>query len=338
MRNVWAVAVVLLLAGCAGQAADGGADQTQSDPTVRTGVGAILGVVVDDAVRPLADANVTATGPSGPLNATSDAEGRFRFDGLAAGVYLVEVSKPFYISHQQAVTVVESVEPQTTRFLLTFEAGTVPYANLYKVEGFYECGSHPYHLCANVNIATWIVVCANTGGLVCPGNVTQDSSLFFQMVEPGLDFLQGELVWTPTTSTGEQLALLLGGGNEEELKAGMAPAYNATDGPSPLMLRISNHEAPDAWCFEAETCTRSDVLNETGIGTERALLVQVATGPTVSVDPLCGIAPPPAPSPPCATGFAAQQPFTMFTIAFYGYEPPADWLFSATGELPPAPT
>jgi hypothetical protein len=39
----------------------------------------------------------------------------------------------------------------------------------------------------------------------------------------------------------------------------------------------------------------------------------------------------------CATGFAAQQPFTMFTIAFYGYEPPIEWLFADTGELPPPP-
>jgi hypothetical protein len=321
---------LFLLAGCAGKA-DDGAEPAEGSSTAPAGVGTLLGIVVDDAVRPLADANVTANGPSGTLNTTSGADGAFRFDDLAAGVYLVEVSKPFYIAQQQAVTVVESAtEPETTRFLLTFEAASVPYANLYKFEGFYECGSYPYHLCSNVNIATWIVVCANTGGLVCPGNVTQDSSLFFQAVEPGVDFLQGELVWTPTTSTGESLALLIGGGNEEELKAGMAPAYNATNGLSPLMLRISNHEAPDAWCFEAGTCTRSDVLNETGIGTERALLVQVATGPTVAADPLCS-----AGVDPCATGFATQQPFTMFTIAFYGYEPPLDWVFATSGEIPP---
>jgi len=40
---------------------------------------------------------------------------------------------------------------------------------------------------------------------------------------------------------------------------------------------------------------------------------------------------------PCAAGFAFQQPFTMFTTTFYGYEPPADWMFSTTGELPKPP-
>ena len=335
MRDSWTILLALLAAsvvsaGCAGKS-EGPPTPGEGESTAPAGVGSIVGIVVDDAVRPLADANVTANGPSGLLNTTTDAGGAFRFDDLAAGVYFVQVSKPFYITHQQAVTVTEGGEPEPTKFLLTFEAASVPYANLYKFEGFYECGSYPYHLCSNVNIATWIVVCANTG--ICIGNVTEDSSLFFQTVQPGLDFLQGELVWTPTTSTGENLALLLGGGNEEELKAGMAPAYNATNGLSPLMLRISNHEAPDAWCFEAGTCTRSDVLNETGIGTERALLVQVATGPTVSADPACG-----AGVDPCATGFATQQPFTMFTIAFYGYEPPIDWVFAVTGELPPPPT
>lgn len=328
MRLVLVVLLALAASGLAG-CAEAPNEEAPGATQAPTGVGSLQGVVVDDAVRPLADANVTAMGPSGERQAVTDTQGRFLFEGLAPGVYIVQASKPFYIAHQQAVTVVEGVEPEVTRFLLTFEASQVPYANLYKFDGFYECGSHPYHLCANINIATWIVVCAQTN--VCIGNVTQDSSLFFQTVEPGLDFLQGELVWTPTTPTGETLALLIGGGNEEELKAGMAPAYNASYGPSPLMLRISNHEGPEAWCFEAETCTRSDVLNETGIGTERALLVQVATGPTVSADPLCGTV------SPCATGFAAQQPFTMFTIAFFGYEPPMEWVFSETGELPPPP-
>ena len=334
-----AALVALLVAGCSDPAADKtGATDSTSLPAA-AGSGSLVGVVVDDAVRPLADANVSANGPSGMLVAVTDAEGRFRFDGLAAGVYLVDVRKPFYIAHQQVVTVVEGVEPETTRFQLTFEAAQVPYANVYKLDGFYECGAYALQvvrLCSNVNIATWVVLCAETGGQVCIGNVTQDASLFFQWVEPGLTFLQTEMAWTPTMATGSSMGLLIGGGSDAELKEGVSlPAYNGTFGPSPLMLRVSNHEAPDAWCFRNEQCETQQVVNESRIGTDRALLVQVDPGPSQEVADECGT---PVFNPEsCGAGVSAQQPYTLFTIAFYGYEPPVDWLFSMTGEVPPPP-
>jgi hypothetical protein len=250
---------------------------------------------------------------------------------------LVEVGKPFYISHQQAVTVVEGVEPETTKFLLTFEASSVPYANLYKVDGFYECGAYPVRVCSNVNIATSVVLCAYHPAL-CLGNVTQDRSLFFQRVEPGLDFLQTEMAWNPTTPTGTEMGLLIGGGTEEELRGGVSlPAYNASYGASPIMLRVSNHEAEDAWCRQNDQCETTTVLNESKIGSERALLVQVDMGPTVRAADTCGV-PSVQEVSPCGTGFNFQQPYTLFIIAFYGYEPPSDWVFSTTGTVPPPPT
>jgi hypothetical protein len=97
------------------------------------------------------------------------------------------------------------------------------------------------------------------------------------------------------------------------------------------MLRISNHEAEDAWCRQNDQCETTEVVNESKIGTERALLVQVDMGPTFRVADGCYFE-------PCGTGFNAQQPYTLFITTFYGYEPPVDWLFSTTGELPPPPT
>ena len=328
-----ALLIFLALAGCSEAPTGGEAPSDEPAPAIKTGVGSMTGVVVDDAVRPLADANVTAAGPSGPLQAVTDADGGFRFDDLAPGVYFVEVTKKFYIAQQQALTVVEGVESPPAKFLLTFEASQVPYATVYKYDGFYECGVYYSRVCSNVNIATWIVVCANTG--VCIGNVTTDRSLLFQSVEPGLDFLQTELSWEPTSATGEALVLLIGGGTEEELKEGVGlPAYNGTQGPSPLMLRISNHESEDSWCRQRDQCERTDVLNESGIGTNRAMLVQIDAGPTFVVAESCGV---PSVPDPCGTGFAFQQPFTLFTTAFYGYEPPLDWLFTTTGAPPPPP-
>ena len=331
-------ALLLLLALLAGCADKSGGDPAAADQALsgETGSGSIVGIVVDEAIRPLADANVSANGPSGTLQAVTGPEGGFRFDGLAPGIYIVEVGKRLYIGQQKAVTVVEDVEPETAKFQLTFEQSQVPYSNLYKLEGFYECGAYPVRLCSNVNIATSVVLCAYHPAL-CLGNVTGDRSLFFQRVEPGLDFLQTEMAWTPTTETGAEMGLLIGGGTEEELRSGVAlPAYNGTMGPSPLMLRVSNHEGDDAWCRQNGQCETTAVLNESKIGTERALLVQVDMGPTYRVADSCGV-PDVQEVSPCGTGLNAQQPYTLFTIAFYGYEPPLDWLFSISGAVPPPP-
>jgi hypothetical protein len=326
--------LLLLAAAVAGCAGDKPAAADAEGATETTGI--LQGIVVDDAIRPVAGVAIQAAGNAGAFNASTGADGLFRIAGLPPGSYLVEASKPRHTTQRLAVDVRAGVdEPELARFELTFEAASVPYANVYKYDGFYECGLYSVRVCANVNIATWIVVCANTG--VCAGNVTGDHSVFFQGVEPGLDFIQTEMSWSPTSTTGESLAFLIGGGTEAELREGVGlPAYNATQGPSPLMLRISNHEAEDSWCHRNEQCETTEVLNESKLGTERALLVQVDTGPWLAAAPSCGV--PGVFNPePCGVGAAVQQPYTMFTITFHGYEPPVDWLFATTGQVPPPP-
>jgi len=328
VSRAW-VAVALLvagvaLAGCSSKAPAAAGPVTSATPTT----GVIQGVVVDEAVRPLAGANVTVRGASGATwNATTGAPGTFRIGGLAPGTYVVTVSKHRYGSLQQTVDVRAGVDdPQLTKFQLTFEASSLPYANVYKTEGFHECGTYIagsiLRVCSNINIATWIVVCQDTGKAVCLGNVTQDHSLFLQSIDGIPTFIQSEMSWEPTFDTGRGMSLLIGGANSTELSQGMAYAYNGTVGESPLMLRLSNHESKDNWCSTNldPPCRTPDTLNYTEIGTSRALLVQVDAGPSTA-----------------NSGFSAQQPFTMFTTVFYHYEPPLDWMFTSTGAPPQPP-
>lgn len=329
MRRVAALGVFIVLAGCFG---DGGtADATPEGATETTGV--LRGVVVDQAIVPVAGASVNVTGDGVRSNATTGDDGLFRFTGLKPGTYLVQAGKRFHSPHEQAVTVVAAVdEPDLVRVQLVFEPRSLPFATVYKHEGWHECGFNVVRVCSNVNIATWIVVCGQTGGAVCIGNVTSDRSVFFQDIDSPPSFLQAELDWDATTPVGAELAFLIGGGTEEELKGGIGlPAYNYTSGPSPLMLRVSNHEGPDAWCRNVPDppCTE-DALNNSRIGVERALLGQVDAGPTVKALP-CDLA------DPCGVGWSMQQAFTLYTTVFYGYEPPLDWRFTATGQPPPPP-
>jgi hypothetical protein len=292
----------------------------------------VQGIVVDTAIRPLA--GVTVRLDPGGLNQTTLANGQFTITGLQASEYTLSASKDGYLAVRTTVHVDATTARSPIKLTLDPEAGSVKFANLYKYKGFFECGTNAVRICANVNILTTIVLCHDTGGQVCLGNVTQDRSLLFQAVAPGLSFLQAELVWTPSSTTGASMTLLTGGGTEEELKAGVnLPAYNLTSGASPLLARITNHEGPNSWCGGQAACPKPDTLNQSTIGSKRALLVQVDAGPTFLVDPLCSVG-----ASPCGAGVSFQQDFQLFTTTFYNYEPPADWLFANTGEVPPPPS
>jgi hypothetical protein len=315
------------LGGCAAKApavAPAGA-------TATTGV--LQGLVVDGAVHPVAGVDITIPTGNRTVNATTGADGLFRFVGLEPGNYVVRANKVHFLAAQQAVDVHAGVDdPPLAKFVIEFQADSLPFADVYKYDGFYECGAYQVRICSNINIATWVVVCAKTGGQVCLGNVTQDRSLLFQYVQGGLTYLQSELSWDSTVDTGHVLNMLMGGGTDEELKAGVnLPAFNVTTGPSPLVGRVTNHEGPDSWCAHNAPCQTPDTLNSSKIGTERALLVQIDAGPTYDTGMDC------VAFSPCGAGFSAQQRFSLYTTAFYRYEPPADWLFSTTGQVPPPP-
>lgn len=323
----WATLPLLLLtlAGCS--QGDGATAALTSD------AGVLHGVVVDQAIRPIVGAQVHIAGGGKTYNATSDDVGQFRLIDLTPGTYIVEVSKAFHSAHQQAVVVETGVkDPPIVQFQLVFEASSVPFAVVYKHEGYHECGANVVRVCSNVNIATWIVVCGQTGGAVCLGNVTSDRSLFFQNIDGPPTFLQAELSWDATTPAGTELSFLIGGGTADELKGGVAlPAYNFTTGPSPLMVRVSNHEGPEAWCRNVPDPPCSErALEDSKLGVERVLLGQVDAGTTVKAAP-CGQV------DPCGVGWSQQQAFTLYTTVFYGYEPPLDWRFTEAGVVPAPP-
>lgn len=298
------LALALLLAGCS--EAPAASVDSAADPTL----GTIRGVVVDIAIRPIAAVDVTLL-PGGSNAATDDA-GAFSFTGLEPGSYALTLRREGYVDQSLTVEVVAGAEPELVRVVLEFLPSDTRHAQTYKFEGYYECGVWPTNGCANVNIVTGIMLCETP---VPCFNVTSDRSIFLQWVEPGMVYLQAELVWESTLAgLGDALEFSIGGANRQELAQGVAPAYNYTDGPSPLMLSVDHA-----------------TLNESGIGMERALLVQVGSGAMRVTPGGCVVA------DPCGPGVHLQQAFTNFTTTFYGYLPPEGWLFAVDGEVPPPP-
>lgn len=308
--GVLAGVLAVVLAGCATSEAAGGADAA-ADPSK----GRLRGIVVDDAIRPIAGATVNITGQGVAINLTTDERGSFLVPDLEPGAYLVRVSKEFYAAHEQAVTVSSGVlEPELARFQLVFEPGSIPYSEIYQFEGLFECGfavpGYSTGGCANVNIVTGVMLCSYN--LPC-FNVTGDRSVELIWIARHPDFIQSELVWTPTTETGRALEFGLGAGTWQELQDGFVDSYNYTWGESPLMLQLHGAD-----------------LEESRIGIDnRSLLIQIHPAWTFLV-PVCSDV-----QPNCGFGAHAQQPYRTYTHAFYGYAPPAEWRFATDGPPPP---
>jgi hypothetical protein len=108
------------------------ASTPSSAPPTRPSSGSIHGVVVDEAVRPLA-ANVTLV-ERNQIQATQG--GAFRFDGLAAGVYNLKVRARGY-EPQNLVASTESADE--VRVQLTALRGTQPYNTTLHFHGTIEC-------------------------------------------------------------------------------------------------------------------------------------------------------------------------------------------------------
>jgi hypothetical protein len=242
-----ALLVVVLMSGCAAGADDQSADSAQASGDKGRGedgdfgdlpddgleateeAGLLRGVVVDEAIRPLAGVSVVVThAGSDDLEAATDADGRFGFDGLAPGAYVVAVSKAGYFP-ETAVAAVRAgeAEPPVVQLRLTLDAETVPYVVAVSYDGFIECG-----------------VRGGTGGVslcqVVQGrtNLTNDRSLLKMTVDPGASWMQGELVFDATQPLSDTMGFYF-----HQLEADPAythdmGAYPLNLGPSPVLLSV----------------------------------------------------------------------------------------------------
>lgn len=182
----------LVLAGCSGRAANSSGSVTLGDgstvaldgPASAAGKGGIVGVVVDEAIRPLAGANVTL----GQTKATvrSDAQGRFAFADLAPGFYTLSVAAKGFFT-VQATADVKAGETYRARVPLQADLSPQPYHQTTKFHGFIEVWG---------GIAQFFVESVADNEL---GNGTALCQCIYKFTpDPGLAGLVFEAVWTET--------------------------------------------------------------------------------------------------------------------------------------------
>ena len=304
-----AVLCALLLAGCA--QAHGAAPATSSGPpglaaTATTGV--IRGVVVDDAIRPVANASVTVRGPGGQnRTAITGPDGFFGFQDLAPGDWFVKAHKRAYTDTQQDVSVVAGVgAPPVVKLQLAIIPSQVPFANTFKVDAFVECIVPGANVCAIANLYP----CALAG--YC-NNATADTS-FVLLYDPLVtlqrvpDWLQGEIVWDSTQAVSDWLNIRYSA-HEPADGAGLDARQGAAMGPSPIVTML-NHTTLTTW----ETGVKKGIMYE-----------------------FFGCMPEMAPYNIGCAGFVLNQKVALYFNVFYGYTPPEGWVFAKEGTVPPPP-
>lgn len=228
MKALWATLVPLMLVGLSGCATPSSNKGPASlvdeqafegiDVQATSTTGVIRGVVVDEAIRPLAGAVVRLIGVE--ESQTSNAKGAFGFDGLPAGNYFLVASTPTYTSVQQAVQVVAGVDdPDVVRILLTAEQRLAPYVEAVARDLFVSAGACLDGACT-----------ALSAGIVT-GVASPRMDAY---VSPNGTVLQAEFNWKPTTAYSDVLHVWGGAFIEA---TGEYVEYGVYDGPSPLVVR-----------------------------------------------------------------------------------------------------
>lgn len=266
--------------------------------------GVLRGLVVDDAIRPLAGVAISLMGPT-PGNMTTMADGLFGFSDLGPGSYFVHASKAGFAPAQAAADVVAGVDdPPVTRVLLTIDPTSAPYVSTFIFEGFIECSES--------FIAAGHATCSQAG-------LPNDKFDVTYMPDRQPQWIQSEMHWesTQTVSPGLRVAYSVAGEGallDNPVQAG---------GPSPLLLQAN------------ETMVKQlDVMSENG------LFIRVFNEPiegTRPPDPSDGDNCIDRPAlGGCTTGVGAtvQQSFTIITNIFYGFMPDPAWRYAIDGPHP----
>lgn len=306
-RTALALLLALGLAGCGAPAEPNqaanvpeGLDKLALQATATTGV--IRGVVVDEAIRPVANASVTARGPGAERTSSTSADGLFGFDGLEPGSWFVSVSKVAYEDAQVSTEVVAGVaDPAVVKVLLVFVPSEAPFLTELHVEAFVQCIIPGANVCAIVNLYPCIVA-----GYCDP--VVDDTSFVVLHDEVvGLqrvpDWLQTEILWESTQAATPGFGIQYSDYDAES--PGRGASSQTVRGRSPLVYSMGE-----------------ELLSEWEVGLTKGIGHEIFG----HMDETSAIG---------SLGFVLNQRVDFYFHVFYGYLPAEGWQFSVDGASPP---
>jgi hypothetical protein len=354
MRKAVLVLAALVLSGCSQDGGDGGELQDAGledlglEATDTTGI--IRGVVVNEAIVPVPDVNITAVNAATEVVTQTNAEGFFGFDGLEPGTYFVSASKFGFIPVQTSVDVVAGEdEPDVTKLILSVDQALQPYVQVEQYTGYIGCS----------------VTTPSISAAVCglPGLAEATNNAFlknFRANQPPA-WIQMEAIWSSTQPLGGELSMSVTALGPPQV------TVNSTSGTSPIFLTINETEAAKHHFGVNDTDITMRLFSTELTGTD-VVPEEVAHGayatayPTLNSTPLAstyqqvvdaensftGLLVNPFTNPECiqypalfascygvgGAGLVVNQQVDVYTQIFYGYTPPAGWRFSEDSNIP----
>ena len=312
--RAWVAAGLLslsLLAGCTGGGGggeeDGGTDFSGLDLEVSETTGAIRGVVVDERIVPVPDADVLVRGANVERTTQTDEQGRFVFSSLPAGTYFLEATSLLHQMAQTSVEVVAGVaEPPVTKLLAARLFTQEPFVEQFKVDGFIQCNQ------AGVVYGSAPCITDFTGQVSGPLNgtgpctpsgcapqlrrVLTEQRGFRTSVGPGWQLMLLEMTWSETSDTFEEMGITF---SYNETQRPASHWYARSQGTSPIYMPI-----------------RAGVVDETHQDEPEMIPVEGHPDLYFFVGVRGGGAP---------VALAVNQPFQLFTTWFYYGLPPEGW-------------
>lgn len=298
-----ALLCLLALAGCAadgGGAADGGVP----DEPIAAGNGRLCVVSVDEAIRPVAGANVTVQLADGSTRgAVTGEDGQACLD-LPPGTYIVDVSHVHGLYRAAQTTAnVEAGREATSKVQLDRLFEQEPYHVTTKFEGFIQCG---------YDVTVISSLCANdytrfVTDPQCPQceHLLGDQRGTDFAVEGGWQAMVYEMTWEPPVqATSERMRLII-----SHTPRVASHWYCSTSGPDPILLRME----VGVVCEDQQD--DPDQVPPEGLPNMHLFAaVDAPPGQYVAV--------------------TVSQRFTVFMNFFYYGTPPPDWSFVGGSEFP----
>ncbi|MGB1586617.1 MAG: carboxypeptidase-like regulatory domain-containing protein [Thermoplasmatota archaeon] len=318
--------VVLLLAASLAGCAEETGPQEESDDTAFEGLegrvtedtGLIRGLVLDDAIVPVAGATVTLQGEGRTAETTE--EGAFLFDDLAPGTYFMTVEKLGYNTTQTSANVEAGVErPDIIKVKLIQDKANQPFVEAAQFDGFIMCSGR--------GIVIGLAICSTVG-------VGDDD--FVRNYEPSFRpaFIQSELTWRSTQALGDALSYSI-----TCIAGPPCPDGQVTiarhEGKSPLLLQVNATQAEDFLLGAGE---QPITLRVFAHGMEETDVPEETVYDTAGIDCVRW----PVLFADCirfgGVGMTIDQQFTGYTHMFNLYTPPEDWRFTEDGNPPGPPS
>ncbi len=180
---VAAVVCFAFLAGCQGDASTDDEDLLvpQEVKVDNRRLGAISGVIIDEAIRPIAGASIERTDVDGATKSTqSDKTGRFVMEDLEPGLYFLTVRAESHLNAQQAVEVLAG-KVSKPKIVLNRDATTQPYQETVALNGI-------------LRASTWYATYAYTR---MAGNWELCECEFIVEMAPSVEGIIVEAFWEP---------------------------------------------------------------------------------------------------------------------------------------------